>query len=58
VDTLLRNRRENAVREPVGGVEGWLPIAGMMNTKYLVETHSIPQIHLVPNANHLSHPGM
>jgi polyferredoxin len=27
------------------GVEGWLPIAGMMNTKYLVETHSIPQIH-------------
>lgn len=27
------------------GVEGWLPIAGMMNTKYLLETHSIPQIH-------------
>jgi len=27
------------------GVEGWLPIAGMMNTKYLLETRSIPQIH-------------
>jgi polyferredoxin len=27
------------------GVEGWLPIAGMMNTKYLAATHSIPQIH-------------
>ncbi len=27
------------------GVEGWLPIAGMMNTKYLLETHSIPRIH-------------
>ncbi|MGC1869370.1 MAG: 4Fe-4S binding protein [Acidobacteriaceae bacterium] len=27
------------------GVEGWLPIAGMMNTKYLLETHHIPQIH-------------
>ena len=27
------------------GVEGWLPIAGMMNTKYLLETHSSPQIH-------------
>lgn len=27
------------------GVEGWLPIAGMMNTKFLLETHRIPQIH-------------
>ena len=27
------------------GVEGWLPIAGMMNTKYLLETRCIPQIH-------------
>ncbi|MGO8721003.1 MAG: 4Fe-4S binding protein [Acidobacteriaceae bacterium] len=27
------------------GVEGWLPIAGMMNTKYLLETHRVPQIH-------------
>ena len=27
------------------GVEGWLPIAGMMNTKFLIETRSIPQIH-------------
>jgi polyferredoxin len=27
------------------GVEGWLPIAGMMNTKYLLETRSIPKIH-------------
>jgi polyferredoxin len=27
------------------GVEGWLPIAGMMNTKYLLETGSMPAIH-------------
>ena len=27
------------------GVEGWLPIAGTMNTKFLVETRSIPRIH-------------
>lgn len=27
------------------GVDGWLPIAGMMNTKYLLVTHKVPQIH-------------
>src|ERR1700757_1247448 len=27
------------------GVEGWLPIAGMMNTKYLLLTGRVPQIH-------------
>jgi len=27
------------------GVEGWLPIAGMMNAKYFVETGRIPAIH-------------
>ncbi|MES2393156.1 MAG: 4Fe-4S binding protein [Acidobacteriota bacterium] len=27
------------------GVEGWLPIAGMMNTKLLLVTHHIPLIH-------------
>jgi len=27
------------------GVEGWLPIAGMMNTKYFFETGRIPVIH-------------
>src|SRR5579871_6380270 len=27
------------------GVEGWLPIAGMMNTNYLLLTGRIPQIH-------------
>jgi polyferredoxin len=27
------------------GVEGWLPIAGLMNLKYLFVTRSIPQIH-------------
>ncbi len=27
------------------GVEGWLPIAGMMNTKYFFETGRIPAIH-------------
>jgi polyferredoxin len=27
------------------GVEGWLPIAGMMNMKYLLETGDIPKIH-------------
>src|SRR5262245_59089536 len=27
------------------GVEGWLPIAGMMNTSYFLQTGSIPTIH-------------
>lgn len=27
------------------GVEGWLPIAGLMNTKYFLETGTIPAIH-------------
>ena len=27
------------------GVEGWLPIAGLMNTKYLLLTGHIPQVH-------------
>lgn len=27
------------------GVEGWLPIAGMMNTKYLFETGRVPAVH-------------
>lgn len=27
------------------GVEGWLPIAGMMNTKYLLAMHRVPRIH-------------
>lgn len=27
------------------GVEGWLPIAGMMNSKYLLLTGSVPTIH-------------
>lgn len=27
------------------GVEGWLPIAGMMNTKYFWETGAVPLIH-------------
>ena len=27
------------------GVEGWLPIAGLMNTKYLAETGHVPMIH-------------
>lgn len=27
------------------GVEGWLPIAGMMNTKYFLMTGEIPRIH-------------
>jgi polyferredoxin len=27
------------------GVEGWLPIAGMMNTSYFLQTGSMPQIH-------------
>ena len=32
-----------AARPP--GVEGWLPIAGMMNTRYLLEMSRIPAIH-------------
>ena len=27
------------------GVEGWLPIAGMMNTSYLLQTGRVPEIH-------------
>ncbi|MBS1825807.1 MAG: 4Fe-4S binding protein [Acidobacteria bacterium] len=27
------------------GVEGWLPIAGMMNTKYFLQTGTIPAVH-------------
>jgi polyferredoxin len=27
------------------GVEGWLPIAGLMNLKYLLVTHRVPEIH-------------
>ncbi len=27
------------------GVEGWLPIAGMMNLRYLLETWTIPSVH-------------
>jgi len=27
------------------GIEGWLPIAGLMNTKYLLLTGHVPQIH-------------
>ena len=27
------------------GVEGWLPIAGLMNSKYLLATGRVPQIH-------------
>src|SRR3569833_1308791 len=27
------------------GVEGWLPIAGLMNTKYLLVTGRVPAIH-------------
>jgi polyferredoxin len=27
------------------GVEGWLPIAGLMSTKYFLETGSIPSVH-------------
>ncbi|HGN1704293.1 TPA: 4Fe-4S binding protein [Providencia rettgeri] len=28
-----------------GGIEGWLPIAGLMNLKYTIETGSFPVIH-------------
>lgn len=33
----------NADRPP--GVEGWLPIAGLMNTRYFLETGTVPLIH-------------
>jgi polyferredoxin len=33
----------NVSRPP--GVEGWLPIAGLMNTKYLLTTGRVPEIH-------------
>lgn len=28
-----------------GGIEGWLPIAGLMNLKYTIETGGLPSIH-------------
>ncbi|MEX9948195.1 4Fe-4S binding protein [Providencia alcalifaciens] len=28
-----------------GGIEGWLPIAGLMNLKYTIETGGLPPIH-------------
>ena len=34
----------NALPRPAG-VEGWLPIAGMMNLKYFILTHHIPTLH-------------
>ena len=41
-----------AVSRPAG-VEGWLPIAGLMNTKYLLLTGHVPSIH--PAAMFLFH---
>jgi polyferredoxin len=34
----------NSLARPAG-VEGWLPIAGMMNLKYSILTHHIPALH-------------
>ena len=31
--------------ERPAGVDGWLPIAGLMNLKYLLVTHQVPAIH-------------
>src|ERR1035437_2153145 len=31
--------------ERPAGVDGWLPIAGLMNLKYFLVTHRIPAIH-------------
>lgn len=28
-----------------GGIEGWLPIAGLMNLKYSYETGQLPSVH-------------
>jgi polyferredoxin len=36
-------RADPSLRPP--GVEGWLPIAGMMNTKYFLVTGEVPLIH-------------
>ena len=33
------------VSPPPSGVEGWLPIAGLMNLKYLLVTGRVPRIH-------------
>jgi hypothetical protein len=33
------------VADPPAGVEGWLPIAGLMNLKYFVLTGHVPAIH-------------
>jgi polyferredoxin len=34
----------NSLARPAG-VEGWLPIAGMMNLKYFILTHQVPALH-------------
>jgi polyferredoxin len=34
----------NVLSRPAG-VEGWLPIAGMMNLKYFILTHHVPALH-------------
>ena len=31
--------------ERPAGVDGWLPIAGLMNLKYFIGTHQVPAIH-------------
>lgn len=35
----------SAVADPPAGIEGWLPIAGLMNLKYFLLTGSVPAIH-------------
>jgi polyferredoxin len=40
----METGRESMVSRPPG-VEGWLPIAGMMNTKYWFQTGHVPAIH-------------
>lgn len=36
--------RTHYIERP-GGVDGWLPIAGLMNLKYFIVTHHLPAVH-------------
>src|SRR5689334_17331551 len=41
----LETGMASTVADPPAGIEGWLPIAGLMNLKYFLLTGSVPAIH-------------
>ena len=42
---ILRRQGNSRYIERPAGVDGWLPIAGLMNLRYFLVTHHIPAIH-------------